>query len=932
VKVLVNALDSLVRRLPWLVIIAALVITFIMGSFAGQFAPADNDNDSFAPNAEELLAIDEINELFGEESSRSVMQVIISSDSGDVITLDGLATVDAVRDTVLGGALAPFLIDQPGTGPVVHYLTPVEFALDNGAPVPTTDAALKAVYGTALADPDAPPELTGLATGLLPSSADIATASSPSGLLLVFSTGAASTDQADVDVFAAASSEAVEEIATTAVPAGMTVQPFSFELLFSDTSEFEAEISRLFATAGFIILLVLSIIFLIRPKTSGDRWLAITGLIALLVAVGILILPSLATLFPDTFPDSINDLDVGPVLAGAAAIYAIVYLMWTLNAFFPAFSGGLRRTTADTLVTILAIVMAITWMNGYGYLRFNDASGLVQILPILLIGLGVDYSIHMNSRYREEVSGGSTVDNGIGTAIRTVGVALVLATVTTAVGFLTNIFNDLAALREFGELAAFGIIVSFLLMLTFVPAIRLLVDRFGEKRDHIDPESLRGGESRRLPRLIGKASWLPRNAAIATLVVSIILGALGAWGTVNIEAKFSFLDFIPTTSPLRNTFATLLDEYGGGFGETTQVLICDFDQPEGADSPSCTDAGAVDTADAWNGMVAATNAMGDIDDVIKFGDFPAAQSPVSLYFQLANPEADLFDPAVDEAAQAAGIGADGMAAAGADVAPVYDAMFVAAPDEAAAVLFDAGGRYTSALFAIQTQGGEQGAAQLQEDLNEAFSGVSATGLSVIATSTEIISEIIITTLRDSQLQSLLLTLVAALILLVVNFTVTARRPMLGVITTVPVVLVVLLSFALMTLFRIPFGPVTATISALAIGIGIPYMIHITHRYEEDRARSASENHAIEDTLVHTGGALAGSALTTIAGFGILVTSSTIPFRQFGFVTAYTILLALLAAVLILPSYLVIWDRWHRKRGEDPIDVEAYEAAMQTETD
>jgi predicted RND superfamily exporter protein len=435
-----------------------------------------------------------------------------------------------------------------------------------------------------------------------------------------------------------------------------------------------------------------------------------------------------------------------------------------------------------------------------------------------------------------------------------------------------------------------------------------------------------------LPRLIGKASWLPKNAAIATLVVSIILGALGAWGTVNIEAKFSFLDFIPTTSPLRNTFATLLDEYGGGFGETTQVLICDFDQPEGADSPSCTDAGAVDTADAWNGMVATTNGMGDIDDVIKFGDFPAAQSPVSLYFQLANPEADLFDPAVDEAAQAAGIGADGMAAAGADIAPVYDAMFVAAPDEAAAVLFDAGGRYTAALFAIQTQGGEQGAAQLQEDLNEAFSGVSATGLSVIATSTEIISEIIITTLRDSQLQSLLLTLVAALILLVVNFTVTARRPMLGVITTVPVVLVVLLSFALMTLFKIPFGPVTATISALAIGIGIPYMIHITHRYEEDRARSASENHAIEDTLVHTGGALAGSALTTIAGFGILVTSSTIPFRQFGFVTAYTILLALLAAVLILPSYLVIWDRWHRKRGEDPIDVEAYEAAMPTETD
>ena len=112
--------------------------------------------------------------------------------------------------------------------------------------------------------------------------------------------------------------------------------------------------------------------------------------------------------------------------------------------------------------------------------------------------------------------------------------------------------------------------------------------------------------------------------------------------------------------------------------------------------------------------------------------------------------------------------------------------------------------------------------------------------------------------------------------------------------------------------------VTATISALAVGIGIPYMIHITHRFLEDRARSSSVEEAIELTLGNTGAALAGSALTTVAGFGILVTSTTIPFRQFGFVTAYTILLAMLAAVLVLPSMLVLWDRWHAKRDEEPL--------------
>ena len=66
----------------------------------------------------------------------------------------------------------------------------------------------------------------------------------------------------------------------------------------------------------------------------------------------------------------------------------------------------------------------------------------------------------------------------------------------------------------------------------------------------------------------------------------------------------------------------------------------------------------------------------------------------------------------------------------------------------------------------------------------------------------------------------------------------------------------------------------------------------------------------------------------IAGFGILVTSTTIPFRQFGFVTAYTILLAMLAAVLVLPSLLFVWDRFHRRRGEEPFDAEVLYAALE----
>ena len=458
-----------------------------------------------------------------------------------------------------------------------------------------------------------------------------------------------------------------------------------------------------------------------------------------------------------------------------------------------------------------------------------------------------------------------------------------------------------------------GIAALFLIMLTFVPAVRLLLDRRGEKRETLDREALRGGDARMLPKLMGRTARLAKHAAIPTIIVALVLGVVGAVGTSRLEAKFSFIDFVPVTSPYRSTFETLIDEYGGGFGETTHVLID----------------GDVASSGAYNAMVDSTMNLTGVNNVVQFGMFPAVDSPVALVLKYANPQSPSFDPTVAQAAGAAGMTATSMEVSkSADVPMLYGTLRTVDPADAAKVLYiDDDGTYTSALFTIQTQAGETGAGELRDDLNAAFSPVAQTGLSAIATSTAIISEVIITTLQNSQLSSLLYTLAAVLILLVLNFWYEIRRPMLGVITTLPIVLVVLLSFGIMWGLGIPFGPITATVAALAVGIGFPYMIHVTHRYEEDRIKSENENDAIESTLTHTGGALAGSALTTILGFGILVTSTTIPFRQFGFVTGYTILLSLLSAILVLPSMLVVWDRWHRGRGEATLDAARVEHSL-----
>jgi len=890
-KTLVNTLSWAVRKAPWVVIIATVVASMALGAASGNFQPAEDQNESFAPDAPELLAATRIGDVFG--SSQRVMQVLIRSDGGDVITADGLAAVTAIETAIRESELAELLADRPNNPAIVSYLAPLQFAVAEGAPAPSSDEDVKAAFTDAY--DQSPRQQQDFVNLLLPADADVGSATADLGIIAVSYQGSD-----DFDVSADRASIAAEAVESAELPGGIVAEPFNSDLIFANQDDFTGEISRMFLAAGFIIISVLAAVYLIRPVRRSMKTLANVGFVLLFAAIAYVTLPSLAAIFPDVLGESIADWETGPVAMTAAGVLLLVFAMWSIA------SGRLRRTVADTMLTMATIFFAISWMNGFGYFIYGASGPMTQILPILLIGLGVDYAIHLTSRYREDVSRGASVDDSISRAIKTVGVALVLATVTTAVGFLTNVFNEIPALREFGLLAAIGIGASFLLTLTFVPAVREVLDRRAERKDGLDHEAMAGSASRVLPRLIGSTSVLARRFAVQVTMISLVLGLVGGWATfTQLEASFNFLDFVPTTSPIRGTAVTLTDRFE--FPETTSVLV------EGDDLAS---------ADSWNSMAAATFRLGETEDVITTDGFPLAESPVSVVSQLTNPESPGFSQPVADAASAAGLGAD-LSVTG-DVTGVYEAAFAAAPEQMGQVL-NRSGSYQTALFSIQTQAGQDDVTQLRDGLDAAFAPVGANGDAATPTSEAIIGDVVVTTLRNSQVSSLLLTLGAALLLLIVNFWFEVRRPFLGLITTIPVGLVVLLAFGIMAAFGIPFGPVTATIAAMAIGIGIPYMIHITHRYEEDRARLEGADEAIHSTLTFTGGALAGSAITTIAGFGILVVSSTIPFRQFGFVTAYTILLALLAAVLILPSYLLLWDRWHRRRGSDAMRHASVEA-------
>ena len=639
--------------------------------------------------------------------------------------------------------------------------------------------------------------------------------------------------------------ELAELIQGVSVADGLQVDPFSFGLLLG-AGDPGPEIGRLFGTAFLIILVVLFFVY----------WIA---------------------------PDAGRRLRIG------------------------------RRTAADVGLTLVVIGLAVVWMQGIGVLLGPDYAGLIsyfspqtQIVPILIIGLGVDFAIHLLARYRAEVGAGASPVEGFATSYRTVGLTLLLCTAATAIGFLTNLASPVDFLATLGVLAAAGIAAAFALTLTFLPAVRLMLDRRAAAKGVLPVASLGTQKDATLPRVIGRTAWLAERAPVPTLVVATLFVGLGGYGFTQLDSEFNLTDFVPQDEPLLEVFEALETEFGGGFEESTEVLLRgDLARPE-----------------AHNALVSSLEATGDIDDVETLADQPDATSLVSVLRTAAE------DPALSGELAELGLQEDLTVADDADVVALYELLL--GETDAAGNVIDVDGADTVSRVTVRTSAGQSGAAQLEVDLQEAFAPLVEAGVEVVPTSQEIIQAGIGTDIEDSQITSLLIALGAAMALLVVHFTIAERRPIVGVITVLPVGLVLALTFGTMALTGIPLNPVTATLAALSIGIGVPFTIHVTSRFLEERRVLYDGSTALRRTVSQTGGALAGSALTTAIGFGVLVTSTLVPFEQLGYVIVYAIAYSVVASILVLPSMLGLWDRYDRARHGAPTPAGAADGEREPE--
>jgi len=143
-------------------------------------------------------------------------------------------------------------------------------------------------------------------------------------------------------------------------------------------------------------------------------------------------------------------------------------------------------TFTSALVPIIVVTLSVTWLYGtMGYTGL-PISTLAGGVAAMVIGIGIDYAIHLMSKYKYERKHGLDIEESVEAAVTDTGIALTGASVATMLAFLAFLTGAMPEMRRFGILMTLGVGYSFLLSIGALPALLILEERlFYRLRRHL---------------------------------------------------------------------------------------------------------------------------------------------------------------------------------------------------------------------------------------------------------------------------------------------------------------------------------------------------------------------------------------------------------------------------------------------------------------
>jgi len=588
---------------------------------------------------------------------------------------------------------------------------------------------------------------------------------------------------------------------------------------------------------------------------------------------------------------------------------------------------------------------------------------LAFIVPIAMISFGVDFYIHGVGRVREaQVDDGHVADRAYPFGMTAVFTAMLLAVSSSVAAFLANAASGTEAIVQFGIGAAVSLVWAYVLLGQLAPRVTvgledyvgndpikgvstfvyvagalamaivgglavalaavmpsvgaaallvlvglLIVVPAGLTRRRNRRAALRGaplvhghkGAAHGL-KPVGMAVEFLARWRYVTIPVVVVVGLLAFAQATTVDSGFRIEDMLSTETDFAQSIERVTEHYPSS-GEGSSYVYVEGDLTDPDNLVAIDDVVAeLEASSAKFG----TNVSGDLIVGLHAADLVrmVMASPARLEIEATGPSLTDSDGDLIPDTKAA-------------VAAIYqhahrfgvltpEGQQAVSAEDVGGVLADLGDKQGTAIV-IQVGSFTDG-----EIIVPVHDQLVASAAAFEATTTDIetrVSGDVISSYMSLEAftRSMIVSLPLALALALVLAAFMLRSLRFALVSVLPIGLVVIGVYAFMATFGYSVNVVTATIAAIAVGVGIDFSTHFTARYREELGRSGGRLDAVRRAGTGTGGALVLSALTSVLGFLVMAMAPTPLFATFGLLTAVMIVLSLLVAVLVLPSLLVL---------------------------
>jgi uncharacterized protein len=509
----------------------------------------------------------------------------------------------------------------------------------------------------------------------------------------------------------------------------------------------------------------------------------------------------------------------------------------------------------------------------------------VAVLPVV-IGLGVDYAIQLQARFREASAQGKRPPAAAVVAAIRGGPVIGVAALATSAGFLALTLSPIPMVREFAFALVVGIAAAYLISLTAgLAALSMAIAtpptpgvaeeagapsgdrRMAEAARRFRSAGARLGTLASTGRGAGKRT---ARAVLATsiaapgrvLLVAVLLSGAGWAAGARTEVVSDIRELVPSDLPALESVDELQEVTGVSGELNVMVSADDVTSPE---------------AIAW---------MGDFKQRVLeqhgfTGEFPSCRAPgTELCPGPALP--DLFGGAAEPGRNRI----EGVLAA---VPEYFSQAILSRPEQ--------GEEVATISFLIPVMPLDRQEALIDEIRDELDppAGVSAevVGLPVLAADAN-------ADLSGSRYWLTGAGLLAVAIVLLAAYRNAGR----AFVPLIPIALATGWSALVLAAMDVPLNPMSATLGALVIAVTTEFSVILSARYREEREAGQGVGEALRTTYARTGTAVLASGVTSIAGFGVLVASQITMLRDFGLVTVVDLTVSIAGVMLVLPAALV----------------------------